>query len=194
MKKNGFVFIETIVAIVVLTSSLLLLYNTFTKVLQKEKTRVYYDDVTYIYRSYYLKDRINELNIMSVLNDLNSNNDKYFVTIGMEYEELFKGYEKEKTYISNMLEDLEVSQIIILKENKVDNIKRCTLECSLNKDCNEYENCNGVYTNLSEEFINYLKSIYIDVSCTYVMAVEYNTCTGSNGTTNCKRYYSWVSV
>ena len=45
MKKNGFVFVETIIAIVVLTSSLLLLYSTFSKILQSEKTRVYYDDV-----------------------------------------------------------------------------------------------------------------------------------------------------
>lgn len=66
MKKNGFVFVETIIAIVVLTSSLLLLYSTFNKVLQSEKTRVYYDDVTYIYRSYYIKNRINELNMMAV--------------------------------------------------------------------------------------------------------------------------------
>jgi len=194
MKKNGFVFVETIIAIVVLTSSLLLLYTTFNKVLQSEKTRVYYDDVTYIYRSYYIKNRINELNMMAVLNDITSNQDKYFVTVGVEYQELFKGYEKEKNYIANMLEDFEVSQIIILKENKLDNLKNCTLECSLDASCNEYENCNGIYTNLSDEFISYLKTIFIDVSCTYVMAVEYNTCTGSNGNDNCKKYYSWVSV
>ena len=72
MKKNGFVFVETIVAIVVLTSSLLLLYATFNKVLQSEKTRVYYDDVTYIYRTYYIKNKINELNMEPILNDLNN--------------------------------------------------------------------------------------------------------------------------
>ena len=194
MKKNGFVFVETIVAVVVLTSSLLLLYTSFTKVLQSEKTRIYYDDVSYIYRSYYIKNRINELNMMAVLNDITSNNDKFFVTVGTEYQELFKGYENEQDFISNMLEDFEVSQIIIIKENKIDNIKKCTLECSLDSSCEEYENCNGIYANLSDEFIKYLNTIFVDVSCTYVMAVEYNTCTGSNGNDNCKKYYSWVSV
>lgn len=194
MKKNGFVFVETIIAIVVLTSSLLLLYSSFNKVLQAEKTRVYYEDVNYIYRTYYIKNRINELNINALLNDLINNQDKYFVTVGIEYQDLFKGHEKEKTYFSNMLNDFEVSQMIILKENKIDNLKRCTLECSLDSNCNEYENCNGLYTNLSEDFINYLKTIYIDVSCTYILAIEYNTCTGSNGNDNCKKYYSWVSV
>lgn len=194
MKKNGFVFIETIVAIVILTSSLLLLYNTFTKILQLEKSEIYYDDIAYIYRTYYLKERFNKLNIKSVLNDLQNNKDKYFVTIGIEYQNLFEEYETEKNYISNMLEDYDVKQIVVLKENKIDNIRKCTIECSLDSECNEYENCNGLYSNLSEEFIKYLKSLYIDVSCTYIMAIEYNTCTGSNGFDNCKKYYSWVSV
>ena len=192
MKKNGFVFVETIVAVVILTSSLLLLYSTFSKILQSEKTRVYYDDVSYIYRTWYVKERINSLNIMAALRDITSNTDKYFVTVGIEYDNLFTGYEREKTYISNLLEDYEVSQIIILKENKIDNLKKCTLECSLDSNCNDYENCNGLYTNLSDEMINYLKTIYIDVSCTYVMVIEYNTCSSDN--TNCKSYYSWVSV
>ncbi|MBQ7031312.1 MAG: hypothetical protein IJY87_05460 [Bacilli bacterium] len=192
MKKNGFVFVETIVAVVILTSSLLLLYSTFSKILQSEKTRVYYDDVNYIYRTWYVKERINSLNIMAALRDITSNTDKYFVTVGIEYDNLFTGYEREKTYISNLLEDYEVSQIIILKENKIDNLKKCTLECSLDSNCNDYENCNGLYTNLSDEMINYLKTIYIDVSCTYVMVIEYNTCSSDN--TNCKSYYSWVSV
>lgn len=192
MKKNGFVFVETIVAVVILTSSLLLLYSTFSKILQSEKTRVYYDDVNYIYRTWYVKERINSLNIMPALRDITSNTDKYFVTVGIEYDNIFTGYEREKTYISNLLEDYEVSQIIILKENKIDNLKKCTLECSLDSNCNDYENCNGLYTNLSDEMINYLKTIYIDVSCTYVMVIEYNTCSSDN--TNCKSYYSWVSV
>ena len=204
MKKNGFVFIEKIIAIVVLTSSLLLLYSSFSKVLQAEKTRIYYDDINYIYRSNYIKTRINELNIMTVLNDLTSNENKYFVTIGMEYQDLFKGYEKEETFIYNMLQDYEVNQMIIFKENKLDRIKSCTMECSMNEeDCAATGNvdksvlhnqCNEIYTNLSDEFISYLRTIYIDVSSTYVLAVEYNTCTGSNGNDNCKRYYSWVSV
>ena len=194
MKKSGFVFVETIIAIVVLTSSLLLLYTSFNKILQSEKTRVYYDDISYIYRSWYIKSKINELNIMPVLNDITSNQDKYFVTIGVEYQDLFNGYENEKTYISNILKDFEVNQMIIFKENKLDNLKKCTLECSLDKNCSEFENCNGIYTNLSDEFINYLKTIYVDVSCTYILAVEYNTCTGTGGYDNCKKYYSWVSV
>lgn len=192
MKNNGFVFVETIVAIVVLTSALLLLYSTFNKVLQLEKTRVYYDDISYVYRSWHIKNELNELNLMAVLKEITSNDDNYFVTIGMEYQDLFNGYENRRTFMSNLLQDYEVNQMIILKENKIDNLKQCTLTCSLDKNCANYEKCNQLYTNLSDEMINYLDTLYIDVSTTYVLVIEYRTCSSDN--TNCKNYYSWVSV
>lgn len=192
MKQNGFVFVETIVAIVILTSSLLLLYSSFNKILQSEKTRVYYDDVNYIYRTHYIKSRLEEINLNKAINELNTNQDKYFVTLGVEYSGLFTNFESERTFITNLLDNFDVNQIILLKENKIDNLKKCTVECSLDKDCREYENCNGIYTNLSEEMISYLKTIFIDVSCNYVLVIEYNTCNADN--TNCKKFYSWVSV
>lgn len=189
MKKNGFVFIETIIAIIVLTSSLLLLYSSFNKILQSEKTRVYHDDVTYLYRSYYIKDQINRLNFTSVINDLLNNEneeEKYFVTIGTEYEDLFKGYSHEEEFIKSMLQDFEVRQILVIKENKVDDLKKCINDTT--------QACASLLANVNKEFVNYLKTIYVDVSCTYILAVEYNTCTSSDKASNCKRYYSWVSV
>jgi len=192
MKKNGFVFVETIIAVVILTSSLLLLYSSFSKVLQSEKTRVYYDDINYIYRTWYIKNRLKELNVINAIKDLTVNNDEYFITVGMEYENLFNGYEKEETYFYNMLSDLDVNQMIILRENKVDNLKKCSMECALDSNCEEYRNCNSLYTNLSDEMIRYLKTLFIDVSCTYILVIEYNTCNSDN--VSCKNYYSWVSV
>ena len=57
MKNNkGFVFIETIITIVILTAALLYIYSNFTNILIKEKTRVHYDDVAYIYRTHFIKE------------------------------------------------------------------------------------------------------------------------------------------
>ncbi len=190
MKKNGFIFVETIVAIVVLTSSLLLLYSSFSKILQSEKTRIYYDDISYIYRTHYINERLNKLNISSVKDNITD--DKFFMMIGLETENLFNGYENNKNYISNLLNDFEVKEMIMIKENKIDNLKKCSIECSLNTSCQDYEACNNLYINLSDEMINYLKTLYIDVSCTYVLVVEYETCNKDN--TSCQNYYSWVSV
>lgn len=192
MKKSGFVFVETIVAIVVLTSSLMLLYSSFNKILQSEKTRVYYDDIAYIYRSWYIKKQLNELNMTGALKSITNNNDKYFVTVGIDYQDLFEGYSDEKTYIEKLLTDFDVNQMIIMKENKIDNLKKCTLECSIDSNCDEFENCNDLYTNISDDMLNYIKTIYVDVPCTYVLVVEYITC--DEDQTNCKNYYSWVSV
>ena len=55
MHKKGFAFIESIIAIVFLTSSLLLLYGTFKRVIQNNKNRINYDEISYIYRSEYVK-------------------------------------------------------------------------------------------------------------------------------------------
>ena len=65
--QKGFIFIETIITIVILTGSLLFLYQTFNNTLQNEKARIYYDDTPYIYRTYYLKDNIVKLNIDNIL-------------------------------------------------------------------------------------------------------------------------------
>ena len=184
MKKNGFVFVETIVAIVILTSSLLLLYTTFSKILQTEKTRVYYDNMNYVYRTWFIKNRLNSLNIEAPLRDLTADLNKYFLTVGVEYQDLFIDHEREKEYTSRLLNDFEVSQIIIVKQNKVDNLKKC-------KSTSTDPVCVDFYTNLSNEMINYFKTMYIDISCNYVMVIEYNTCSNDN---DCRKYFSWVSI
>ena len=56
MKKNGFVFVETIIVVAVLATSLILMYISFNKIIINEKKRITYDDISYIYRTYYLED------------------------------------------------------------------------------------------------------------------------------------------
>ncbi len=192
MKKNGFVFVETIISIVILTSSLLLLYTSFSKILQSEKTRVYYDDVSYIYRTEYLKNKINDLNINTLIRHLESDDHIYFLTIGMDTEDLFLNYEEKAEFMNQLVENFEVKQMILLKANKIDNLKKCSIKCSENQDCQEYENCNDLYLKLSDEFINYLKTIYVETNTPYILGVEYETCNLDNQ--NCQEYYSWVSV
>ena len=84
MNKNGFVFVETIVVITVLTSALLLLFSSFSNILKKEKERMNYDDVAYIYRTHYLKNTLDKLNLNDILTNLNSDDNKYYLTINKE--------------------------------------------------------------------------------------------------------------
>ena len=54
--KKGFVFIETILTIVVLTTTLVILYGSYSRSVQSEKRRLYYDDISYVYKTMVIRD------------------------------------------------------------------------------------------------------------------------------------------
>lgn len=65
MKKNnkGFIFVETIIVIAFLATSLIIIYKSFNNLLTNEKKRLYYDDPLYLYRAYYVLDFLESHNI-----------------------------------------------------------------------------------------------------------------------------------
>lgn len=69
MQKNnkGFVFIEAIIVIAFLATSLIVIYSAFTNVLTNEKRRMNYDDPIYLYRTYYILDYLQSYNISSYI-------------------------------------------------------------------------------------------------------------------------------
>lgn len=69
MKKNnkGFVFVETIIVIAFLVTSLIIVYKSFNNLLTNEKKRLYYDDPLYLYRTYYILDFLESHNITSFI-------------------------------------------------------------------------------------------------------------------------------
>ena len=177
MNKNGFVFVETIVVITVLTTALLLLFSSFNNILKKEKERMNYDDVAYIYRTHYLKNTLDKLNLNDVLTTFNSDDNKYFLTINKETTNLFIDRENYQNYFNKILDDYEVEEMFIVKTKELDNLKACLID----KSCdNEFD----------EEVIKYLKTINVDIACDNILVVSYATCHNSG----CEHFYSWVSV
>ena len=63
MKNKGFVFVETIVVIVILSLGLVMVYQSFVNVLSNNKRRASYNDISYIYRTYYIEDFLTNLNL-----------------------------------------------------------------------------------------------------------------------------------
>lgn len=63
MKNKGFVFVETIVVIVILSLGLVMVYQSFVNVLSNNKRRASYNDIAYIYRTYYIEDFLTNLNL-----------------------------------------------------------------------------------------------------------------------------------
>ena len=62
--KRGFALLETIIVITFLAVSLLLLYGTFSNMVNNSKKNILYDDISNIYKTYYVKEYllINNLN------------------------------------------------------------------------------------------------------------------------------------
>lgn len=70
-KKKGFVFVETLIVVAVLTASLLMLYSTYSALIRKEKTRITYNDSVYLYRTYYLEKFFRNFRLDSAKKELN---------------------------------------------------------------------------------------------------------------------------
>lgn len=54
--KKGFALLETLIVITFLSVSLLLLYSTFTNMIDNSRKNILYDDVSNIYKAYYTKE------------------------------------------------------------------------------------------------------------------------------------------
>ena len=67
--KKGFIFVETMVVIAFLGTVLLTVYSSFTTVLDTAKTRLYYDDSVYLYRTYYILSFLEENNLTDYIKD-----------------------------------------------------------------------------------------------------------------------------
>ncbi|MBQ4583336.1 MAG: hypothetical protein IJA94_00320 [Bacilli bacterium] len=71
-KKNGFMFVETIVTLTVLITVLLLLYNVFVNLLGNEKRVTDYEKKGYRYALFYIKEWL-------IANDVDLSADKVFI-------------------------------------------------------------------------------------------------------------------
>ncbi len=204
MKNKGFVFIETIVTVLVLSTSLLYLYNSYNNIIDKEETRVYYDDVAYIYKTNYIKRFLEEnANIEYVKSEAFKKS--YVTSIGNDFENFFyelqvneKTEETEeiseariiedlKKSLENILNNFRVNQMILVKRNYID-------------ECDGSETSGKCYFNATDNaynLTNYIKSIN-DTKHDYYLVVEYSEKVDSDGKitkctprvdTNCRNYF-----
>ncbi len=186
MNKKGFVFIETIVVIIILTSSLLLLYSTFFNILQTEKTLIYYDDINYIYRAIHVRNELMNYDLYNSLGNFINDSDTLVKVIGTDNLVFNNTYDKD--YYQGLINDLEVNQILILKndDRASKKIKECVRSNSYGND-----ECNDLYLVASDDMISYIKSMYVSVPANYVMLFEFNSCDKNN---HCRNYYTWIKV
>ena len=97
--KKGFALLETIIVITFLSVSLLLLYGTFTNMMNNSKKNILYDDASNIYKVYYLKEYLKINNLNSILNNKKIN--------------LISCDDFEFNSCTNLLDSLEINQMYI---------------------------------------------------------------------------------
>ncbi len=151
MHKNGFIFLESILAIVILTSSLLLIYSSFKKILSNEKAKIKYDEINYIYRTEYLKTALFSYN-EDTLNNLN-----------IEKYKLINLNEKpfNNDYFIELVKDFEIKNIILVDINYLNDLKSCLASY----DCN---------IKISNSFQKYIGTIKKNINAAKILIVEYN--------------------
>lgn len=122
MNNKGFVFIETIVTIVVLTTTLILLYASYSNVIIGEKRRLYFDDITYVYKT---------LNIKKIL-DLSLDRSKFSSEIEKSEANMYMYVFNIESpiYIDNMLisesqKQYHFIRLIYINKDNISNIKDC---------------------------------------------------------------------
>lgn len=189
MKNKGFVFIETIVTVLVLSTSLLYLYNSYNNIIDKEETRVYYDDVAYIYKTNYIKRFLEEnANIEYVKSE--AFKESYVTSIGNAFDNFFNEAqlaENMNNTLENILNNFRVNQMFLVKRNYID-------------ECDGSETSGKCYFNATDNaynLTNYIKSIN-DTKHDYYLVVEYSEKVDDTGKitkctprvdTNCRNYF-----
>lgn len=94
MNKKGFVLMETIVVIVVVSVALLTIFSSYNKILSKLRTENKYDTSEYIYMTKDIRDSLNSTLLPQNIKTTNKNNIQNYVT-----DSLKTLYGVEKIYL-----------------------------------------------------------------------------------------------
>ena len=159
LNKKGFSLIETIVTVVVLTTALLLLYNSYSGILSGEKRRLYYDDVSSLYKTAYIKSFI-EANTPLIKIKNEAFVDSYTVIVGPNYEGVCSD-ENACLTLTNLYNNFNINQIVLLHKDYF--------------NCTDYNSgiCNVSVSSLSTPMRNYIKTLN-SYNYDYYLIVEYS--------------------
>lgn len=165
--KKGFVFVETIVTTVVLLSSLLYIYGTYSSMIASEKKRLYYDDISYVYKTQIIKEILEDNISSNFYNVVTKENNTEYLSVFNYGSDIFKKIDSNNNGSTDGYEMLKSArelynfgQIFYLKGDQIQGLKNCLRAEETDEKCvNTRKRIDGYGdTNLSE----YLKKL--DVS------------------------------
>ena len=182
MNRKGFVFVETIIVIAIMLSSLMLIYSLYASSVSNENIRLRYDDTAKLYETFYLKKYLESFDLDALKARINDGS-PYQMVYRSQGEVFGSSYTNEKIFLENMWMDLHIESIILFASDLSD-VTSC--------DRNDVA---MICTNTS--LLNYLKSLDDLEDGTYRLVIEFamnedgQTCTSPIG---CYYYYSSVKV
>lgn len=161
MNKSGFAFIEIIITVVVLCTSLLLIYSTYSAILSDENTRLYYDDPAFIYKTNYVKKYLEEYSEIETLKETSFTNN-YILGLGTGLETIFNSEDSEekKQNLELIINGFRINQMFLVKSELFD-------EC-----LQDTEECKKSISNLNYDMQKYINTLS-DTSYDYYLVIEY---------------------
>lgn len=209
MNNKGFTYIETIITIVILLTSLMLLYSIYSKILISEKNRLYYDNIAYVYKTQHIKQIIAEnLDVDKFESWITAQGEQYIYFLGINSNIYKMGTDKTKLeefyklYNKPMLAYVTQENVFKLKEciNKND-----TTNTTCAKTIDTVNNWGG------DDFRDYIKTLDVPVekddydgilisvisetkSGQEYEKLDYNYCIQTKPKMDCEgvNYMSWV--
>ena len=155
MRKNGFVFMETVVVVCVLSVTLLMLYGSYSHILRSARQKKLFDTTDSIYSTYYVKSLIDQhkgsltYDNYFDTNCTNKGNNTYICDISNNNSNDFK----------QIKEVFDVDKIYYLNPNTV--INNNTLLLDLDATTIDYIRSLGLVTNYNIIVVKY-KHVFSD--------------------------------
>ena len=185
-KRNGFVFVETIIVIAFLATSLIMIYRSFTGMLTSEKRRLYYDDPIYLYRTYYILDFLEENSINNFVNAQLSggntyDNDKLLVEFTCYDRSVIEANSDAANFCESIINNKHFSvEHIYFTYYDTSVINECSSDETNELKCGAHESLN----NLSVNARAYLKTLGGKGEPGYRVIIEYKETSSSTWLTS----------
>ena len=171
VNNKGFVFIETIITAVILLTTLLLLYKSYSDVIIKEKRRLYYDDIAYIYKTIAIRDVLKKsYNKTTFDTAVTKNKNCASSGVGSAYCKYIYFFNVESpiyndnTDMKSLRDFLNFYQLAYINLSDITNLKKCTPSSTDNLCKNTIKFINSYSYN---NFLDYIKTLDIDETTNY---------------------------
>ena len=184
--KNGFIFIETIIAIIILMASFMTLFNMYNKVYHKLDNRIRYDNLSLIYKANVTKQSLDNFSDFELVYKNLVNEQKLITNIGINTEGII--FNDSNNYLK-MLNEFKISNVFLIYD-----MKQYREQC-----LNKYLQAECGFISFDRNMTDYLSSIKNSVTG-YTLLIETRikdngqTCYEDNKDNLCSPEYTYLEV